>query len=219
MSSAETSTKTTEKKKGSDPDAKTCAHCLAVQKRAGVAGVAKLFACGRCGLVFYCSKDCQRADWKANHKKCCIAKADRVPKPRAPMSPRKGAASEGEECPICLDPVAVASATTLPCAHVFHAACVAELRKFGVKQACPLCRAPLPPGPEKLHEEATRRYFVVNRRVERGKASWGALTKTEQQEMNAVVDGWRAAAAQGHAMAQFALGSMFQKACQVVLGE
>jgi len=33
--------------------------------------------CGRCGKQKYCSKDCQRADWK-NHKVCCTA--SRVPK-------------------------------------------------------------------------------------------------------------------------------------------
>jgi len=161
--------------------------------------------------VFYCSKDCQRSDWKANHKKYCIAKADRVPQPGAPLTDFKEAPFKGEDCSICLDPVAQASVTTLPCAHVFHAACVAELRKFKLKQSCPLCRAPLPPGPEKLHEDATLRYFVIERRVERGKASWSALTKDEQQELQTVVDGWRAAAAQGHVQAQYYLGFMLAK--------
>jgi hypothetical protein len=206
MSSAETPTKTTEKKKISAPEAKTCGNCGGAE---GSAGITQLSACARCGLVVYCSKDCQQSDWKANHKKRCIAKADRVPQPRALLAVCKEAAFEGEDCPICLDPVALASATTLPCAHVFHAACVAELRKFKLKQACPLCRTPLPPSPEKLLEEATLRYVVLNRRVERGKASWGALTKDEQQEMYAVESGWRAAAAQGLAMSNFYLGNMF----------
>jgi hypothetical protein len=92
---------------------------------------------------------------------------------------------------------------------VFHAACVAELRKFKLKQACPLCRTPLPPGPDKLHEEATLRYLVFKRRVERGNASWGALTKDEQREIHAVVGGLRAAADQGRAEAQYNLGKMF----------
>ena len=94
---------------------------------------------------------------------------------------------------------------------MFHAACVAELRKFKLKQACPLCRTPLPPGPEKLYEEATLRYMVVQRRVERGKASWGALTKDEQRELHAAVGGLRAAADQGHAQAQYNLGVMFDQ--------
>jgi TPR repeat protein len=92
---------------------------------------------------------------------------------------------------------------------VFHAACVAELRKFKLKQACPLCRTPLPPGPDKLFEEATLRYLLVKRRVKRGNAPWGALTKDEQQKINAVVRGLRAAADQGPAEAQYSLGYMF----------
>jgi hypothetical protein len=65
-----------------------------------------------------------------------------------------------------------------------------------------LCRTPLPPGPEKLYEQATLRYVVVKRRMERGQASWGALTKDEQRELNAAVGGWRAAADKGFAQAQ-----------------
>ena len=209
MSSAETSTKTTEKKKKiSAPEVKACGNCGGAE---GSSGVAQLSVCARCGLVVYCSKECQRPDWKDNHKKAFITKADRVPQPRAPLADCKEATSEGDDCPICLDPVALASATTLPCAHVFHAACVAELRKFKLKQVCPLCRTPLPPGPDKLYEQATLRYLVVKRRVERGKASWGALTKDEQRELHAAVGGWRAAADQGHAEAQYNLGNMFEQ--------
>jgi hypothetical protein len=47
--------------------------------------------------------------------------------------------------------------------------------------------------------------------VERGKASCSALTKDEQREIFAAVGGWRAAAAQGLAHAQFALGHIFAK--------
>jgi hypothetical protein len=134
MASAEASSKKTEeKKKISAPEARTCGNCGGAD---GSAGVAKHLACARCGLVFYCSKDCQLSDWKANHKKCCIAKADRLPQPRAPL-------------------------TAL--------------------------------------------------RVERGKASWSALTKDEQRELQMAVDGLRAAAAQGHALAQYNLGFMLVK--------
>ena len=41
-----------------------CSHC---QKPAQ--GV--LFACGRCKAAFYCSQKCQRAHWKAGHKRDC----------------------------------------------------------------------------------------------------------------------------------------------------
>ena len=46
--------------------------------------------------------------------------------------------------------------TTLPCGHAFCTACVVELRAKGVSETCPLCRAALPPGPEKLYELAMR---------------------------------------------------------------
>jgi TPR repeat protein len=86
---------------------------------------------------------------------------------------------------------------------------LAELRKFKLKQACPLCRTPLPPGPDELFEEATLRCMLVKRRVKRGDASWGALIKDEQRGIQAVVGGLRAAADQGRAEAHYNLGNMF----------
>ena len=81
------------------------------------------------------------------------------------------------ECTICLDPLDTGAV---------HASCVEGLRSFGIKQVCPMCRVELPPGPEQLCEDATTRYFEVKRRVDRGGASWGALTKAQQREMNEV---------------------------------
>lgn len=39
------------------------------------ARVQELRACGRCGSIFYCSEECQRADWKS-HKKVCKPKEE-----------------------------------------------------------------------------------------------------------------------------------------------
>jgi TPR repeat protein len=86
--------------------------------------------------------------------------------------------------------------------------CVAELRKFGVEQACPLCRTPLPSKAEKLYDEATRRYVTVRRMVGTGRASWSMLPDWAQYEMRAAIMGWRAAAQEGHAEAQLRLGFM-----------
>ena len=44
----------------------SCRHCAA-------AG-GKLSACQRCMAVYYCGKECQRADWKARHKLECVPK-------------------------------------------------------------------------------------------------------------------------------------------------
>ena len=195
-------------KKLSVPDGRVCSNCSALE---GSENAPKLSACARCGLVLYCSRDCQRAHWKASHKQLCVAKADRVPHHRNPLESHRDASSDIiAKCTICLDTMSEESPTcTLPCSHVFHSKCVAELRKLGVHQACPLCRTPLPVGPEKLSEEAARRYVVVNRMVERGHASWSTLTGLARRELDAVVNGWRAAADQEFPLAQNNLGTLY----------
>ena len=35
-------------------------------------GAAASSSCGACGLVWYCSSQCQKEDWKENHKKECL---------------------------------------------------------------------------------------------------------------------------------------------------
>ena len=198
--------------KGSAPDVRVCGNC---QSPEGSDGALKLSACARCGLVAYCSKDCQRAHWKISHKPHCVAKIDRSPQQlqydasKYRNSATLKAAAAEEECIICLDSLNKAPITKLKCTHVFHAECVEELRKFGVKQACPLCRSPLPAGPEQLNEEATRRYLVIDRQVAQGKASWSSLSPALQREIGEVIAGWRSAADQDFALAQYNLGLMF----------
>jgi len=160
---------------GTFPRTNTCANCSVPEFSEGAP---KLSICARCGLVLYCSRDCQRAHWKVNHIQYCLTKADRAPLPQHSSGDCENAAPKAtaakESCSICL--VSDSSACTLQCTHVFHVTCVAELWKFGVKQMCPLCRNPLPPGPEKLHEEATGRFLAVKRRVAQGEASWSRLS-------------------------------------------
>jgi len=62
-------------KKASAQNGKIRSNCSAPE---GSVSAPKLSACSRCGLVVYCSRDCQRAHWKANHKQYCISKVDRV---------------------------------------------------------------------------------------------------------------------------------------------
>jgi len=191
-------------KKVSAANGNVCGNCLVPENSSENL---KLSACSRCGLVAYCSKDCQRAHWKASHKQYCVAKADRVPQQSNSTGSAKGLvapndANAGDKCAICLDVLLKEPASTLDCAHSFHSSCVAELKNSGVNQVCPLCRIPLQPGPEQLFEEATRRYMVVDRLVERGGASWSALPPAAQLEVEAAIAGWRAAAEQGSQWAQ-----------------
>jgi len=157
---------TTRKNKDSNPNCKVCNICFELE---GNSGAPKLSACSRCGLVVYCSTDCQRAHWKGSHKQHCIAKAHRAPKHRNILECHEyecGGAIAGEKCAICQDMLCEASCT-LPCAHVFHSTCVAELRKLGVQQVCSLCRVPLPEGPEELADQANRRFMIVRQLTRR----------------------------------------------------
>jgi hypothetical protein len=56
------------------------------------------------------------------------------------------ASADGAECAICLDVLSSSECLELPCGHG-HQPCVQRLREFGVNDARPECRAPLPPGP------------------------------------------------------------------------
>lgn len=189
-------------KKSADVNADACAHC---------GGRNPTNRCGRCGLVKYCSMPCQRAHWKdGGHKQACLAPEQRtLAAAQAAAPPRTPLAVDGDECAICLDPLSLATAANLPCGHVFHPACVERLRSFGVNQFCPMCRTELPPGPEKLFDEAVRLYVVINLRVERGEASWSALTVEDQKQIDEVREMWTQAARQGLSGAEYNLGVMY----------
>ena len=60
-----------------------------------------------------------------------------------------------------------------------------ELYKHTQTKTCPTCREPLPPGAEKMHEEAVLRYWAVKKQVEREAGlSWSALPSGLQKEMD-----------------------------------
>ena len=93
----------------------------------------------------------------------------------------------------------------LPCGHHFCKECVESLRKYGLKQVCPECRAPLPEKAEELFDQCARRYVVVDRQVQRRGLSWGALPAGLRREMDEVIELWKTAAGLGLDVAQ-ALG-------------
>ena len=125
-------------KKGMAPQ---CANCAAE-------GVG-LSPCSVCKLVQYCGKACQTQHWKAGqHKKFCVAPADRRP------GPVQGAAAEAQgsaqgaaaanPCPVCMETLDGKAQETLRCGHILHPECSESIKAFGVCRACPVCRTPEP---------------------------------------------------------------------------
>ena len=123
--------------------------------------------------------------WKyGGHKKACKAYvlADTVHAQQQRLCKK---AVETAKCMICFD--SLRDPTTLPCGHSFCTGCVVELREKGVSQACPLCRAPLPPGPEKLYELAERVRTKLHVRLVRPDRTWAPLSASQQKEMNGAI--------------------------------
>ena len=112
-------------------------------------------------------------------------------------------------CGICMQALSVSPVMTLACSHEYHRECVEKLRSLGVKEACPMCRAELPPGPEKLFEDAISRWLALHRRhATDDMEPWqcGDLGDADRREIDEVMGMLREAAEGGDADAQRNLG-------------
>ncbi len=125
------------------------------------------------------------------------------------------------------------------CTHHFHKACVKALRRAGVQEVCPMCRAKQPPSPAKLYDDGCTTYFAVRKRVQREDGSWGNFSwrrkffvllriyplramilekpklETEEVQMREVLDFWEGAAQKGHVRAQYNLGAMYDDGSRI----
>ena len=115
-----------------------------------------------------------------------------------------------ETCVICVGPVV--APVELPCGHAYCGVCLAELRAKKVAQACPLCRAELPPGLDGLYDLAIRTCVKIEGMVSRGEAAWTSLPPGEQVEIEEAIAMLTEAVAQGHAEAGYALGILLKAA-------
>ena len=145
---------------------KVCGHCGKAED-----SNTKLSTCGRCGLEFYCNRDCQKAHWTQrntlSHRLFCVSKSDRAPVPaqlshegrcaarKAHVRRVQDAAAHGN-CVLCLLPFSEVPGQSGDsdsdddsdddsCPHKFHSTCVAMLQGYGLcaslQSVCLLCHS------------------------------------------------------------------------------
>mmetsp|Transcript_30721 Transcript_30721/g.62463 ORF Transcript_30721/g.62463 Transcript_30721/m.62463 type:complete len:549 (-) Transcript_30721:60-1706(-) len=206
-----------QKKKKPPLDDRECANCSVPQHDA------KLSACTRCRLVFYCGQACQLQHWNiGEHKKFCVATEARTPGHSSCGAATMGSLNE-IKCAICLDEVddtEDGKSVVLPCSHIFHVECVTDLRSYGVVQVCPLCSAALPKNPQALYEDATRLNVQLERRLctphpygnpygTQCNCSWGPLSARDKKDAKEVIRLTLLATKEGYGPAENMLGCYY----------
>ena len=201
-------------KGGSISSQTDCAHCGA--PKGTVPGRPLHNSCSRCKTTWYCSRACQAAHWKTGgHRENCVTPEQRrlqqasTASGTTPLSSSSDGAAAEEECAICLDSYAAGPIQTLECSHTFHVACVEKLRSFHL-DACPNCRAGLPPGPQQVFDEAARQWMVLERRYGQGDKPWRKMNGGDREVMHEILEKLRGIADQGHAEAQAVFGQLYR---------
>ena len=135
-----------------------CSNCAASLGADGSA----LKKCSKCKLVLYCSQACQLQHWRdGGHKRFCLTPEERAKPSPAVLTEDPAPKKNSRKCAICSDELIPGNQIAIPCGHSFHKQCLTSLRDFGVSQACPLCRAPLPPR-ETPRNHGSRACLIMN---------------------------------------------------------
>ena len=103
----------------------------------------KLRECDDCGLVKYCSDECQN-NHKSEHEEECNKRAAEL---RDELLFKQPESSHHGDCPICCLPLPLDMAKTsmcYSCSKVICKGCNRANQKRGLVQKCPFCREPLP---------------------------------------------------------------------------
>jgi TPR repeat protein len=164
--------------------------------------------CSRCKSARYCSTECQTSHWKKGHNQVCVAPAAAAEEQEALSK------IVVQECAICLEKISSSNKYSLPCEHVFHIECIANLRLASTVQSCPLCRGDLPPGPMQsfLRGCEVRNLVESAFRKSKGKLSWEKKLPRELQELSdEMVKMWTYAASEGDMQAQYNLGIVYSQ--------
>ena len=135
------------------------------------------------------------------------------PKPPRKVTARldaKGASlsfGRDDNCAICLD--TLRTPIRLDCGHWHCKECIESLRQSAsAPDSCPVCREPLPPGAEKLYDEAKQEFQRLKRQMER--RGWSNLPRKLQREWNKVIELMKQAAAQEHTTSQYDFGCAYR---------
>ncbi len=119
----------------------------------------KLKKCA-CGLVKYCSVDCQK-NHRPQHKKMCKKRLAELRDKDLFTMPED---SHYGECPICCLPLPIdnSKSTDTPCCskRICHGCCYANQKReieLGLEMRCPFCREPMPKSQEEARKNIMKR--------------------------------------------------------------